>query len=80
MVSNDGKSWTTVGTISVDDYRNLSSKKWNVLNIPNTTAKFIRFKCTNTFSQRYGAGIWIKIFNSKISKYTVAATPVYSTE
>lgn len=81
MVSNDGKSFTTVGTISVDDYRNLSSKKWNVLNIPNTTAKFIRFKCNNNYTgDPRGAGIWIKIYNSKLSKYTVAATPVYSTE
>lgn len=79
MVSNDSKSWTTVGTILIDDYRNLSNKKWNVLNIPSTTAKFIRFKCTTNISDSRGAGIWIKIYNSKLSKYTITATPVYET-
>lgn len=79
MVSNDGKSWATVGTIPIDDYRNISNKKWNVLNIPSTTAKFIRFKCITNISDHRGSGIWIKIYNSKLSKFTITATPVYET-
>jgi len=56
MVSNDGKSWTTVGTIPID----AQSNKWNVLNIPSTTSKFIRFKCITNNSDNRGAGIFIK--------------------
>lgn len=73
MVSNDGKSWTTVGTIPID----AQSNKWNVYNIPSTTTKFIRFKCITDASTSSGAGIFIKISNSKLSKYTITATPVY---
>lgn len=73
MVSNDGKSWTTVGTIPID----AQSNKWNMLNIPNTTAKFIRFKCITDVTSPDGYGNWIKIYNSKLSKYTITATPVY---
>ena len=75
MVSNDGKSWETVGTIPIDG----PYSKWNILNIPSTTAKFIRFKCTTDTTTPDGYGIWFKIYNSKLSKYTITATPVYET-
>ena len=75
MVSNDGKSWTTVGNIPIY----ASANVWNLCHIPSTTAKFIRFKCTTNISSTNGYGIWIKIYNSKLSKYTITATPVYET-
>lgn len=75
MVSNDGKSWETVGTMPIDG----AYSEWNMLNIPNTTAKFIRFKCVTDVTSSHGYGIWIKIYNSKLSKYTITATPVYET-
>ena len=76
MVSNDGKSWETVGNIPIDTS---STNKWNILNISSTTTKFIRFKCTTNITNTDGYGIWFKIYNSKLSKYTITATPVYET-